>query len=43
MRDVERMLADGFVLDDDPDRIDRAAVHAFLSAGVLGARRGSAP
>jgi GNAT superfamily N-acetyltransferase len=24
------LLADGFVLDDDPDRIDRAAVHAFI-------------
>ena len=28
---VERMLADGFVLDDDPDRVDRAAVHAFIT------------
>jgi hypothetical protein len=28
---MQRMLADEFVLDDDPDRIDRAAVHAFLS------------
>jgi GNAT superfamily N-acetyltransferase len=24
------LLDDGFVLDDDPDRIDRAAVHAFI-------------
>ena len=24
------LLGDGFVLDDDPDRIDRAAVHAFI-------------
>jgi GNAT superfamily N-acetyltransferase len=24
------LLADGFVLDDEPDRIDRAAVHAFI-------------
>jgi hypothetical protein len=28
---VQRMLSDGYVLDDDSDRIDRAAVHAFLS------------
>jgi GNAT superfamily N-acetyltransferase len=28
---VQRLLADGFVLDDDADRIDRAAVHAFLA------------
>jgi GNAT superfamily N-acetyltransferase len=31
IRDVQRMLTDGFVLDDDPDRVDRTAVHAFLS------------
>jgi GNAT superfamily N-acetyltransferase len=28
---MQRMLGDGFVLDDDPDRIERAAVHAFIS------------
>jgi GNAT superfamily N-acetyltransferase len=28
---MRRMLEDGFVLDDDPDRIDRVAVHAYLS------------
>jgi GNAT superfamily N-acetyltransferase len=29
---VQHLLADVFVLDDDPDRIDRAAVHAFVSS-----------
>ena len=28
---MQRALAEGFVLDDDPGRIDRSAVHAFLS------------
>jgi len=28
---MERLLDGGFVLDDDRDRIDRVAVHAFLS------------
>jgi len=28
---VQRDLGEGYVLDDDPARIDRAAVHAFLS------------
>ena len=28
---MERDLGDGYVLDDDRARIDRAAVHAFLS------------
>jgi GNAT superfamily N-acetyltransferase len=28
---VQRMLSDEYVLDDDSDRIDRGAVHAFLS------------
>lgn len=28
---MQRVLAGGFVLDDDPDRVDRAAVHAFIS------------
>ena len=28
---MRRILEDRFVLDDDPDRIDRAAVHAYLS------------
>jgi GNAT superfamily N-acetyltransferase len=38
---VQRLLADGFVLDDDPDRIDRTAVHAFLSGSywALGRER----
>jgi GNAT superfamily N-acetyltransferase len=27
---VRRSLADGFELDDDPDRVDREAVHAYL-------------
>lgn len=27
---MQHLLADGFVLDDDPDRIDRAAVQAFI-------------
>jgi GNAT superfamily N-acetyltransferase len=31
MTGVQLSLAEGFVLDDDPDRVDRAAVHAFLS------------
>jgi GNAT superfamily N-acetyltransferase len=31
MVDVEQELDGGFVLDDDRGRIDRAAVHAFLS------------
>ena len=28
---MERILDGGYVLDDDPDRIDREAVHAYLS------------
>lgn len=28
---MQRLLADRHVLDDDPDRIDRSAVHAFIS------------
>jgi GNAT superfamily N-acetyltransferase len=28
---VKRELRDGYELDDDPDRIDIAAVHAFIS------------
>jgi GNAT superfamily N-acetyltransferase len=28
---VRRDLGDGYELDDDPDRIDRAAVHAYLA------------
>jgi predicted N-acetyltransferase YhbS len=28
---VQRILDGGYVLDDDPDRIDRAAVHRYLS------------
>jgi len=28
---MKRKLADGYELDDDRDRIDRSAVHAFLS------------
>lgn len=28
---MQRLLADGLVLDDDRDRIDRPAVHAFIS------------
>ena len=28
---MRRDLGDGYELDDDPDRIDRAAVHAYLS------------
>ncbi len=31
MPGVRRLVDDGFVLDDDPDRIDRAVVHAYLS------------
>jgi GNAT superfamily N-acetyltransferase len=27
---VRRSLGDGFELDDDPERLDRAAVHAYL-------------
>ncbi len=27
---MQHLLADGFVLDDDRDRIDRPAVHAFI-------------
>lgn len=33
------MLAEGFVLDDDPDRIDRIAVHAFLATSYWAAGR----
>ena len=29
---MKRVLPGGYELDDDPDRIDRAAVHRFLSA-----------
>jgi GNAT superfamily N-acetyltransferase len=38
---VQRMLDEGFVLDDDSDRVDRAAVHAFLSGAywALGRHR----
>ena len=28
---MKRDLGDGYELDDDPERIDRAAVHAFLT------------
>lgn len=28
---MRRDLGDGYELDDDPDRIDRAAVHAYLT------------
>jgi hypothetical protein len=28
---VKRALADGYELDDDPDRIDIDAVHAYIS------------
>ena len=28
---MRRVLADGYELDDDPDRIDREGVHAYLS------------
>jgi GNAT superfamily N-acetyltransferase len=31
---VRRDLGDGYELDDDPGRVDRAAVHAFLSTGA---------
>ncbi len=31
MASVRRVLSAGFVLDDDPDRIDREAVHVVLS------------
>jgi GNAT superfamily N-acetyltransferase len=37
--DVKRVLEDGFVLDDDRGRIDRAAVHAFLSTSYWAAGR----
>ena len=33
------MLTDGFVLDDDPDRVDRTAVHTFLSGTYWAAGR----
>lgn len=33
------MLADGLVLDDDPDRVDRVAVHAFISTSYWGKDR----
>jgi GNAT superfamily N-acetyltransferase len=35
---VRRRLADGYELDDDPARIDRAAVHAFISERSYWAR-----
>jgi len=28
---VQLTVPDGFVLDDDPNRVDRSAVHAFIS------------
>ena len=36
---MELDLADGFVLDDDPARIDGVAVHAFLSTSYWAAGR----
>ena len=36
---VQRALADGFVIDDDPDRVDRSAVHAFISTSYWAAGR----
>jgi len=36
---VQRALADGFVLDDDPNRVDRAAVHAFITTSYWAAGR----
>ena len=39
MVDVKRALEGGFVLDDDRRRIDRAAVHAFLSTSYWAAGR----
>jgi GNAT superfamily N-acetyltransferase len=36
---VEHLLAGGFVLDDDADRIDRAAVHAFISGSYWAQER----
>jgi GNAT superfamily N-acetyltransferase len=39
MEVVELALADGFVLDDDPNRVDRAAVHAFITTSYWAAGR----
>ncbi len=39
MGDVKQALEDGFALDDDRRRIDRAAVHAFLSTSYWAAGR----
>ncbi len=36
---MEHVLAGGFTLDDDRDRIDRAVVHAFLSTSYWAAGR----
>ena len=36
---MQKPLDDGFVLDDDPVAIDRAAVHAFISASYWAAGR----
>ena len=35
---MKRELGDGFELDDDPGRIDREAVHRYLSEGAYWAR-----
>jgi GNAT superfamily N-acetyltransferase len=35
---MRRTLDGGFVLDDDPDRIDRSAVHTYLSGEAYWAR-----
>lgn len=36
---MQRRLAAGFVLDDDRDRVDREAVHAFLTTSYWAAGR----
>ena len=36
---MELTLADGFVLDDDPNRVDREAVHAFITTSYWAAGR----
>lgn len=35
---MKRVLADGYELDDDPERIDRGAVHRFLTEESYWAR-----
>ena len=39
---MELVLDEGFVLDDDRDRIDRVAVHAFLTTSYWAEGRGRA-